>query len=69
MARHCGMRCVFVGTDGFLARFDGTTAAAFWPADSRTHGFDPALLVELDLARTPSAAVFLAAPSSDFLGG
>lgn len=51
------MRCVFVGTPGFLGRIDGETRCAFWAEEPVDHGFDPALLIEVDLGRTPSAAV------------
>lgn len=50
------MRCVFVGTPGYLGRVAGLTRCAFWAQDPEDHGFDPARLVEVDLARTPSAA-------------
>jgi hypothetical protein len=50
------MRCVFVGTPGYLGRIDGQTRCAFWAEDPQEHGLDPARLIEVDLARTPSAA-------------
>jgi len=50
------MRCVFVGTGGFLGRIDGETRCAFWADEPTDHGFDPRRLIEIDLARTPSAA-------------
>ena len=50
------MRCVFVGTPGFLGRIDSETRCAFWAEEPVDHGFDPARLIEIDLARTPSAA-------------
>ena len=50
------MRCVFVGTGGFLGRIDGETRCAFWADEPVDHGFDPQLLITVDLARTPSAA-------------
>lgn len=50
------MRWVFVGTPGFLGRVEGPTRCAFWSEDPQGHGFDPGLLVEIDLARTPSAS-------------
>lgn len=50
------MRCVFVGTVGFLGRIDGETRCAFWVEEPVDHGFDPLRLIEVDLARTPSAA-------------
>jgi hypothetical protein len=49
-------RCVFVGTGGFLGRIDSETRCAFWADEPVDHGFDPARLIEIDLARTPSAA-------------
>ena len=53
------MRCVFVGTGGFLGRIDGETRCAFWADEPVDHGFDPKLLITVDLARTPSAAAAL----------
>jgi hypothetical protein len=50
------MRCVFVGTGGFLGRIDGETRCAFWAEEPVDHGFDPRRLITVDLARTPSAA-------------
>jgi hypothetical protein len=50
------VRCVFVGTGGFLGRIDGETRCAFWADEPVDHGFDPARLITVDLARTPSAA-------------
>jgi len=50
------MRSVFVGTPGYLARIDGPTRCAFWAQDPEEHDFDPGRLIELDLARTPTAA-------------
>src|SRR5262245_38668184 len=50
------MRCVFVATPGYLGRIDGLTRCAFWAEDPEGHGFDPARLIEVDLAFTPSAA-------------
>ncbi|MEV4510500.1 hypothetical protein AB0K00_16215 [Dactylosporangium sp. NPDC049525] len=49
-------RTVFVGTPAFLGRIDGVTRCAFWTGEPVEHGFDPARLVSVDLARTPSAA-------------
>jgi hypothetical protein len=50
------MRCVFVGTGGFLGRIDSETRCAFWVDEPVDHGFDPQRLIEVDLGRTPSAA-------------
>ncbi|MGV9304273.1 hypothetical protein ACWDLG_12940 [Nonomuraea sp. NPDC003727] len=50
------MRCVFYGTGGFLGRIDGETRCAFWAEEPVDHGFAPNRLIEIDLARTPSAA-------------
>jgi hypothetical protein len=50
------MRCVFVGTGAFLGRVDGETRCAFWCDEPSDHDFDPARLISIDLARTPSAA-------------
>ena len=51
------MRWVFFGTGGFLGRIDGETRCAFWAEEPVDHDFDPGRLIEVDLARTPSAAV------------
>jgi len=51
------MRCVFVGTGGFLGRIDSETRCAFWADEPIDHGFDPRRLITVDLARTPSAAM------------
>ena len=51
------MRCVFVGTGGFLGRIDGETRCAFWTDEPVDHGFDPQRLITVDLAHTPNAAV------------
>jgi hypothetical protein len=48
------MRCIFVGTGGFLGRIDGETRCAFWADEPVDHGFDPERLITIDLARTPS---------------
>jgi len=50
------MRCVFVGTPAYLGRVDGPTRCAFWAEAPQAHDFDPARLIEVDLACTPSAA-------------
>jgi hypothetical protein len=50
------MRCVFLGTGGFLGRIDSETRCAFWVDEPVDHGFDPARLIHVDLARTPTAA-------------
>jgi hypothetical protein len=50
------MRCVFLGTGGFLGRIDGETRCAFWIDEPVDHDFDPARLIHVDLARTPTAA-------------
>ena len=49
-------RCVFLGTGAFLGRIDSETRCAFWTEEPVDHGFDPARLITVDLARTPSAA-------------
>jgi len=51
------MRCVFTGVAGFLGRIDSVTRCAFWTDEPTDHGFDPTRLVDVDLARTPSAAL------------
>lgn len=50
------MRSVFVSTGAFLGRIDGETRCAFWSDEPIDHDFDAARLIEIDLARTPSAA-------------
>jgi hypothetical protein len=50
------VRCEFVGTAGYLGRIDGETRCAFWAEEPVDHGFDPARLIEIDLALTPAAA-------------
>lgn len=50
-------RTVFAGTPAYLGRIDGVTRCAFWTAEPVEHDFDPARLISVDLARTPSAAV------------
>ena len=50
------MRCVFVGTPAYLGRVDGPTRCAFWAEAPQEHDYDPARLIEVDLACTPSAA-------------
>ena len=50
------MRCIFIGTGGFLGRIDGETRCAFWAQEPVDHGFDPERLIMVDLARTPPAA-------------
>jgi hypothetical protein len=50
------MRCVFFTTPAFLGRIDGETRCAFWADDPTEHGFDPARLIAIDLARSPDAA-------------
>lgn len=50
------VRRVFVGTPAFLGRIDGRTRCAFWSEEPVDHDFDPGLLIEIDLALTPSAA-------------
>jgi hypothetical protein len=50
------MRWIFFGTGGFLGRIDSETRCAFWTEEPVDHDFDPGLLIEVDLARTPSAA-------------
>jgi hypothetical protein len=50
------MRSVFLGTGAYLGRIDSETRCAFWAAEPVDHGFDPMLLIDVDLACTPSAA-------------
>ena len=50
------MRCVFIGTGGFLGRINSETRCAFWADEPVDHDFDPKRLITVDLARTPSAA-------------
>jgi hypothetical protein len=56
MANVTTRRCVFVGTGAFLGRIEGETRCAFWTEEPVDHGFDPARLITVDLAMTPSAA-------------
>lgn len=49
------MRDVYIGTGAYLGRVTSETQCAFWPADPRDFEFDPAKLVEVDLARTNEA--------------
>jgi hypothetical protein len=51
------VRSVFAGTPAYLGRIDSETRCAFWPHDPSEHDFDPAGLIEVDLAFTPEAAV------------
>lgn len=50
------MRSIFVLTGAFLGRIDSATRCAFWSDDPTDHDFDPQRLIEIDLARNPSAA-------------
>lgn len=50
------MRTVFCGTPAFLGRVYGETRCAFWAGEPVDHDFDPGRLIEVDLARTPTAA-------------
>lgn len=50
------MRCIFVGTGGFLGRIESETRCAFWADEPVDHGFDPHRLITVDLARTPAVA-------------
>lgn len=51
------MRSVFVSTPGFLGRITGATRCSFWVDEPIDHDFDASRLIEIDLARTPSAAL------------
>jgi hypothetical protein len=50
------MRSVFYATGAFLGRIDGETRCSFWSEDPYDLDFDPQRLIDVDLARTPSAA-------------
>ncbi|GIF18845.1 hypothetical protein BJ973_005890 [Actinoplanes tereljensis] len=50
------MRCVFLGTAGFLGRIHSDTRCAFWAEEPTDHDFDPDRLIEVDLAASPAAA-------------
>jgi hypothetical protein len=50
------MRLIFIGTSAFLGRIEGETRCAFWAEEPVDHGFDPTLLIPVDLALTPAAA-------------
>jgi hypothetical protein len=56
-SKSTAMRWIFRGTGGFIGRIDSATRVAFWSDEPSDHGFDPSLLITIDLARTPSAAV------------
>jgi hypothetical protein len=51
------MRTLFVSTGAFLGRVLGETRCAFWLDEPTEHDFDPARLIEIDLGRTPNAAI------------
>jgi hypothetical protein len=51
------VRCVFLGTGGFLGRIDSETRVAFWADEPVDHDFDPSKLISIDLAASPNAAV------------
>ena len=51
------MRCVFTGVAGFLGRIHSATRCSFWVDEPTEHDFDPSRLIEVDLGRTPSAAL------------
>lgn len=44
-------------TSAYLGRIDGPTRVAFWTEEPASHGYDHAQLIEIDLARTPHAAL------------
>lgn len=48
---------MFVGVGACLGRIESETRCAFWPDEPTEHGFDPARLISVDLARNPSAAI------------
>ncbi len=50
------MRWIFHATGAFVGRIEGETRVSFWPDEPSEHGFDPARLIAIDLARTPTAA-------------
>lgn len=51
------VRSVFLGTGAFLGRIEGETRLAFWADEPSSHGFDPELLISLDLSMSPNAAI------------
>lgn len=51
------MRSVFRSTSGFLGRIESATRCAFWADEPTLHDYDPALLITVDLERTPNAAL------------
>jgi hypothetical protein len=51
------VRCVFTLASAYLGRIDGLTRCAFWLDDPTEHGFDHSKLIDIDLARTPNAAL------------
>ena len=50
------MRDVFIGTAAYLGRITGESTCSFWPTDPRDLNWDPAKLVDVDLALTNAAA-------------
>ena len=51
------MRWIFRGTGAFIGRVESETRIAFWADEPTDHGFDPELLITVDLSRTPNAAL------------
>lgn len=48
---------MFTGLAAFLGRIEGVSRCGIWTDEPTDHGFDASLLVDVDLSRTPSAAV------------
>src|SRR5262249_15451849 len=46
-----------MGLAGFLGRIETVTRCGLWTDEPTEHGFDAGRLIEVDLSRTPSAAV------------
>jgi hypothetical protein len=46
-------RSVFYGFNAYIGSIKGATSCAWWPADPASHGYNPALLIDVDLARCP----------------
>lgn len=51
------MRSVFITVAAYLGRIASATRCAFWSREPPDIDFDPELLIEIDLSRSPQAAV------------
>jgi len=50
-------KSVFYLSAAWVGRIDGETRCSFWPTNPLENHFDPALLVPVDLSKTPSVAL------------